>query len=352
MTPKKHKYVNVKSRIKDDIDQGKIAGKLPGERMLAQELDVSYMTVRKAIMELVSEGILVKQGTKGTFVSDKKLTGRLTGNIGFFLDEEIKEGISSPYYSLVFKSLERAVTANGYNLLLFTDFDDLNPVKNTRKIDGAIICCFPRIEDDIQAIKKYYPIVLLDNFAADKSIPSITLDNFNSFSESTAYLISLGHKRIGFVSGLLDSDICRNRLQGYKNALKQAGIPIEKNLVFKGDYSYESGEAAGKYFANLDTPPTAIICANDSMAIGTMKVIQEHGFKIPGDISIIGFDDVLVASKVFPALCTSAAPINEMATKAVEILLDEIKGNNSDYKHIILEAKLIKRASCAPPRRS
>jgi DNA-binding LacI/PurR family transcriptional regulator len=151
------------------------------------------------------------------------------------------------------------------------------------------------------------------------------------------------------VSGLLDSDICKDRLQGYKNALSRAGIAIDSKLVFKGDYSYESGERAGKYFASLPSPPTAIMCANDSMAIGAMKVVQESGFKIPADISIIGFDDVLVASMVYPPLTTNAAPIEEMAKKAVEILLAEIGGRISVFQHVILEARLIKRASCTPP---
>jgi len=349
MTPKTHKYISVKNRIKDEIDSGAIAGKLSGERVLAEELGVSYMTVRKAIAELVEEGILLKQGTRGTFVNDRKMSSRSTGNIGFFLDEEINEGISSPYYSLVFRSLEEEVTKHGFNLLLFTDFDDLHPLRNTRKIDVAIICRFPRIEDSIQPIKKYLPILLLDNLAADKSIPSVTIDNFNSCSNSVDYLISLGHRRIGFVSGLLDSDICKDRLQGYKNALSRAGISFDNKLVYKGDYSYESGELAGKYFVNLTQPPSAVMCANDSMAIGAMKVIQENGFRIPADISIIGFDDVLVASMVYPPLTTNAAPIEDMAKRAMDILLAEIGGRNSDFQHYILEAKLVKRATCSSP---
>lgn len=346
MTRKTHKYISIKNQLKQDIESGVIHDKLPGERMIAEKLGVSYMTVRKAIDELVEEGILVKQGTRGTFVNGRKTSSRSTGNIGFFLDEEINEGISSPYYSLVFKSLEDEVAKHGYNLLFFSDFDDLNPLKNTRKIDGAIICCFPRLEDRIQSIKRYLPIVLLDNIPADKAIPTVTIDNFNGCSHSVEYLISLGHQRIGFVSGLLDSDICKDRLQGYKSGLCRAGIPVDSVLIYKGNYSYESGEEAGKYFAALENPPTAIMFANDSMAIGAMKVIQEHGLKIPANISIIGFDDVLVASKVFPPLTTNAAPIDAMAQKAVEILLTEIRGGNCDFQHIVLETELIKRASC------
>ncbi|MDP2401328.1 MAG: GntR family transcriptional regulator [Candidatus Cloacimonadaceae bacterium] len=348
MTGSTHKYVRIKTKIKDRIKSGVIVDKLPGERVLAAELGVSYMTVRKAISELVDEGVLHKASTKGTFVNNKSLNSKVTGNIGFLLDEEINEGISSPYYSLLFKSLEEEVARRGYNMLLFSDFNDLDPLKNQKKIDGVIICSFPRIEDKIQAIKKYLPIVLLDNIAADKSIPSVTIDNFNSCNNSVEYLLSLGHRRIGFISGLMDSDICKDRLQGYKNALARFGVQPEKELLFKGDYSFESGERAGKYFASLPHPPTAIMCANDSMAIGAMKVIRESGLRIPQDISIIGFDDILVASMVFPSLTTNAAPIEEMAAKAVEILLAEIEGEHAGFLHVILEAKLVKRGSCTP----
>lgn len=347
MTANTHKYIRIKNKIKDGIENGSIVDKLPGERVLALELDVSYMTVRKAVAELVEEGILHKDSTKGTFVNHKSNNSKVTGNIGFFLDKEIKEGISSPYYSLLFKSLEKEVAIRGYNMLLFSDFDDMNPLKSQKKIDGVIICCFPRLEDRIQAIKKYLPIVLMDNIASDKSIPSVTIDNFNSCSHSVEYLISLGHQRIGFVSGLLDSDICKDRQLGYQNALTRMGLPADKELLFKGDYSFESGERAGKYFLSLKQRPTAIMCANDSMAIGAMKVIRESGVRIPDDISIIGFDDIMVASMVFPTLTTNSAPIQGMAAKAVEILLAEIKGKHNAFMHVIFEAQLVKRHSCA-----
>ncbi len=346
MTDRTLKYIAIKTLIKDRIANGKLIDKLPGERTLADELNVSYMTVRKAIAGLVEDGILSKEGTRGTFVNNKKNHSKPTHNIGYFLDDDIKEGISSPYYSLIFKSLEQEVARNGYNLLFLTDFDDLNPLKNARKVDGVIISCFPRIEDRIQQIKDFLPIVLLDNLAADKSIPSVTIDNFNSCSHAVDYLIDLGHNSIGFVSGLMDSDVCRDRLLGYKTALSRANIKETKTFNFKGDYSFESGEKAGMYFLSMPNPPSAIVCANDMMAIGLMKVLQENGIKIPEQISVIGFDDILLASKVYPTLTTNAAPIAEMARKAVEILIAGLKGLNIDYRHEILRAHLITRDSC------
>jgi DNA-binding LacI/PurR family transcriptional regulator len=343
------KYVLVKERIIEDIRKGKIVDKLPGERVLAEELGVAYMTVRKAFSELEEEGIIFKTTTKGTFVSHRKMSPKKTNNIGFFLDQKIREGISSPYYSLVFKALEKVVKKEGYNLFIFSELEDINPLYNQKKIDGVIICCFPRIENKIQEVKKFFPIVLLDNIASDKSIPSVTIDNFNSCSISTEYLISLGHNRIAFISGLLDSDVCKHRLHGYQSALNASKIEENKDLIFKGDYSYESGEKAAKYFLSLPLPPSAVVCANDSMAIGAMKIIQESGLRIPEDISVIGFDDIEVASRIFPALTTNKVPMDKIAAESFRLLLAAINGKDIDFQHIILPAKLTIRDSTNQP---
>jgi DNA-binding LacI/PurR family transcriptional regulator len=347
MSARVPKYIQIKETIKNKIQNGELVDKIPGERVLATQLGASYMTVRKAVMELVEEGILHKNATIGTFVSHRKMSPKATHNIGFFLDTAIREGISSPYYSLIFKAMEKAVKEHGYNLLLFSDAQDMNPLINKKKVDGVVVCCFPRLEARIQEIKKTLPIVLLDNISSDKSLPSVTIDNFNSCRESTEYLWLQGHRRIGFISGLLDSDVSRDRLQGYQTALANHGIANDDGLVYKGDYSYESGERGADALLAQADPPTAIICANDSMAIGAMKVIQEKGMRVPEDVSVIGFDDIDVAARVFPPLTTNAAPIESIVHQSVELLISAIKGKDIDYKHVVLPTTFMLRGSCA-----
>ncbi len=347
MEDKIPKYEYVKNKILEDIKAGLIVDKLPGERVLAEDLGVSYMTVRKAVEDLVEDGVLHKLTTKGTYLSQRKMTPKITHNIGFFLDEEIKDGISSPYFSLVFNALEKEVKIRNYNLVFFSNFDDLNPLKNKKKIDGGIICCFPRIENKIQELKKLIPIILTDNNSFDKSIPSVTIDNFNGVVDSIDYLWSLGHKRIGFISGMLDSNACNARLNGYIGALNSHGLSEDKELIYKGDYSYESGEEGAKHLMSIAKPPTAIMCANDSMAIGAMKAIHENRLNIPDDISVVGFDDINVATQVFPPLTTVKAPIKEIAANSVDMLVSIINGKDLDYRHTILPTQLIIRSSCA-----
>jgi DNA-binding transcriptional regulator YhcF (GntR family) len=129
------KYIVAQNKIRVDISTGKIVDQLPGERELAKQLGISYMTVRKAIDNLVTAGVLYKIPTKGTFVNNNGAKNQVTRNIGFFLDDRVQDSIASPYFSMVFMALEKEAVNNGYNLIYFSDFNDLDIVKSLNKID-------------------------------------------------------------------------------------------------------------------------------------------------------------------------------------------------------------------------
>ena len=341
------KYILVENHIKLAIKKKQLVDKLPGERMLAQQLGVSYMTIRKSIENLVSQGVLFKIPTKGTFVNHKKVQRRQNGTIGYFLDASMIAGISSPYYSLNFDSIEKVAAKNGYSVVYFSDNNVDNLSRTLDKVDGVIATCFPRIESIILKIKESVPVVVIDNSAADKTIPSVIIDNFNADVESVDYICSLGHSRIGFMTGLEDSDIGKSRYAGYQHGLSKNNIPLDETLVFRGNYSYEAGILGAEYFFTLDSLPTALICANDSMALGAIQRFSQEGLNIPEDISIIGFDDIEVASQIVPSLTTIAAPIDEIAKHAFSMLKDLIDGKPIKHQHIALPAHLVKRGSCA-----
>ncbi len=342
------KYILVEDHIKKVIKNKTIVDKLPGERTLAKELGFSYMTIRKAIDNLVNEGVLYKIPTKGTFVADQKKNGKKkTRNIGYFLDSSIVSGISSPYYSLIFNAIEKESAQHNYSVLYFSDIRENKLRKILQKLDGVIATCFPRMENIIQEMKESVPVVVIDNSAADKSIPSIIIDNFNADVESVDYICSLGHKRIAYMTGLADSDVGKNRYAGYQNGLTKNGIELDETLVFRGNYSYEAGIQGAEYYLELANPPTAIICANDSMALGAMGKLHQAGLNIPRDISIIGFDDIEVASQIMPPLTTIAAPIEEIARLSFSMLEHLIQGKQLDNKHIALPAHLVIRQSCS-----
>ena len=345
------KYVLVEDYIKQQIKQRKIVDKLPGERILARELGYSYMTIRKAIENLVSEGVLYKVPTKGTFVADPNRQKSRTRSIGYFLDSSIESGISSPYYSMIFNALEKEAARHDYTLVYFTENGDDKLKKILKKLDGVVASCFYRIEGVIQEIKERVPVVVIDNSAADKTIPSVIIDNFSALVETVDYLCGLQHERIGFMTGLEDSDVGKNRFEGYRNGLSRHEIDFDDSLVFRGNYSFQSGINGANYFLELESIPTAIVCANDSMALGAMYRLQQAGYKIPQDISVVGFDDISVASQITPSLTTVFAPIEEIATLSFTMLEDLIEHRSPENRHIALPGRLITRQSSAEARR-
>jgi DNA-binding LacI/PurR family transcriptional regulator len=342
------KYVLVENHIREAINNKQLVDRLPGERALAKELGYSYMTIRKAIENLVAEGLLYKVPTKGTFVSKDGKSRKKTQTIGYFLDSSIESGISSPYYSLIFKALEKEAARNDYSLMYFSDVGEDKLEKTVSKLDGVIATCLPRLEKVIHEIRQSLPLVVIDNSSTDKSIPSVIIDNFNAEVESVNYVCSLGHKRIGFMTGLEDSDVGRDRCAGYRSGLNNNGIELDDTLVFRGNYSFESGFAGAEYFLSLKQPPTAIICANDSMALGVMRKLCLEGLSVPDDMSVIGFDDIEVAAQIIPPLTTIAAPVDRIAKHAFSMLMRSIRGEQLEFRHVALDAHLVIRQTCSP----
>lgn len=339
------KYVLVEDYIRQQIKRRKITDKLPGERSLARELGYSYMTIRKAIENLVNEGVLFKVPTKGTFVADQKKNKVRTRTIGYFLDSRIAGGLSSPYYSMIFNALEKATARKTYSLIYFTDTDPANLQKILDKLDGVIASSFPRIEPTIQEFTQRVPVVAIDNSAADKTIPSVIIDNFSALVEVVDHLCTLGHQRIGFMTGLEDSDVGKNRYEGYRSGITRHGIAIDPTLVFRGNYTFGSGVSGADYFMSLEDRPTAIVCANDSMALGAMNKLLQAGFEVPRDVSVIGFDDIDIARQIVPPLTTVKVPVEEIAERAFDMLEALMEGRKLDNRHVALAAHLVARGT-------
>ena len=183
----------------------------------------------------------------------------------------------------------------------------------------------------------------------------VLVDNLKGGYDATNYLISLNHKRIACISGPSPVTPSAQRLDGYKKALTEAGIPIDESLILPGDFRYEGGEMVMRKFLDLPSPPTAIFACNDMMALGAIRAVMDRGLLIPDDISFVGFDNIPISKSVYPALTTFAQPIKEMADLIVDLLVDRItqskKNKNSndasaDYKKVVLEAELIERGTC------
>ncbi|HEY0106431.1 MAG TPA: LacI family DNA-binding transcriptional regulator [Rhizomicrobium sp.] len=193
------------------------------------------------------------------------------------------------------------------------------------------------------------PFVRIAPKEAQPDSPSVSIDDHAAAREMTAYLIGLGHRRIGFIKGHPDHSSAHARFEGYRAALKHAGIAFAEDLCAQGYYTYQSGMEAGQILLSLKNRPTAIFASNDDMAAAVLAASQRFHIKLPTQLSVAGFDDSLVAQVVWPPLTTCRQPIKEMAAAAVSLLVQNpADGAPRDRR---LDHELVVRQSTAPPGR-
>ena len=165
--------------------------------------------------------------------------------------------------------------------------------------------------------------------------------------EGTKYLISLGHRQIGFITGLMDLGCSQERLQGFNQAMSEAGLEVDQSLIGNGDFTRLSGELLAKEWLSSSKKPTAIFCSNDEMALGVLDVAEQRHIRVPSELSIMGFDDINEARLRKPSLTTIKQPLFEMGNRAALGLINLMSGNTIQSE--TLETQLITRESCAPP---
>lgn len=242
----------------------------------------------------------------------------------------------------------------GYELVVHPGvYQDKNLAKEVtelileKRIDGVMLT--PPISDHMAVInslrKHNIPVVRVAPTEQKNLSPYVETNDQESSYDMTCQLIALGHQRIGFIAGHPDHRAIGLRFEGYKAALIENKIAIDKSLIEQGDNSFESGEKAARRLFALEPKPTAIFAANDDMAAGVMMVAHQMGLKIPQHISVSGFDDTPVAHQLWPGLTTIRQPIRQMAKKATELLLKQIKGKDVQLPASILSSTIIVRES-------
>ena len=167
-------------------------------------------------------------------------------------------------------------------------------------------------------------------------------------AEMTRYLASLGHQRIAFITGHQKHKAVASRFLGYQDGLEQSGLKYTEKLVAKGDNSFDSGVESARKLLERKNPPTAILAANDDMAVAAIRVADSLGISIPGQLSIAGFDDIPLARQVFPSLTTIRQPLSQMAERATESLIEGKNNGSSAAKVEIVPATLMIRESTGP----
>ena len=180
---------------------------------------------------------------------------------------------------------------------------------------------------------------------------TVRIDNRTAAATLTDFLIRLGHRRIGFISGSPRHGDSQERRIGYEQAMKQAKLPAPPELIADGEFTFESGRRAAAQLLDLTDRPTAIVASNDEMAAGTLWMAQQRGFKLPEDLSVTGFDDTPTAIKTWPPLTVIRQPIAAMVDRGVALLMEEAREPKpSAPREVVLDYTLVLRASTAPCR--
>jgi LacI family transcriptional regulator len=266
--------------------------------------------------------------------------------------------IEIPFFAFVAAKIEAAANDAGYSVILCNTGwslpHEVRYLNNllARRVDGLLCISLAMSAEHIAPLlRRRTPVVVFERTMPGVEVDSVEIDNFQGAHDATSHLLDLGHRRIGCITGLANSNLNDERIGGYRHALAQRGIPFEPALLRTGDYTPAAGVRESLELLRLPMPPTAIFAFNDLMAMGVMQAVQHRGLRIPVDMAVIGFDGLAFTEHCSPPLSTVEQPVAEMSVGAIAMLLDRIKGGSSPARVRTLAAKLVTRTSttgCAP----
>lgn len=190
------------------------------------------------------------------------------------------------------------------------------------------------------------PTVLIGHDPSYPRLNSIDVDNYTGAYEATRHLCALGHERVGAMLGSLDLKESAERRDGYRQALADSGRPIDPDWVAVGDYSQKSGHAIMRRWIAQGAYPSALFCASDGMAMGALLALHQAGIDVPGEVAVVGFDDLPTSQYAYPPLTTVHQPIYEKGVRAADMIIDQVEDGVTEAQHAKLPAELIVRESC------
>ena len=270
-----------------------------------------------------------------------------TKTIGLILPDS-----ANPFFAESARLLEEFAFQQSYSLILCNSNGDLEKerlyteVLFNKQVDGII---FMAAGDDTQSLQelidRQLPVVVVDRILDHLDVDAVITDNLQSGHMAARYLIENGHSRISIIRGPSNVNPSAQRVTGFRQAMKEAGLVVDAEFEACGDFHPESGYRAAMSMLRLSPPPTAIFACNDLMAIGALKAVREAGLSVPEDISLVGHDNIEMASYIQPALTTISQPVEELAATAIKLLLERIEQPGLAPRRIVLPNRLVVRQS-------
>jgi LacI family transcriptional regulator len=313
-------------------------------RVLNDKDDVApetYQRVRAVIAELGYTSSLAA----------RSMRSRRTGVIGTMMPD-----LEDPFTIQVMKGINHAITALDYDMIAYTSGSINQQSKAEREqyyvslLNGSITDGIIIVTPAATSFSTAAPVVAVDPNNETPDCPAVIATNHAGALEAMAHLIGLGHTRIGFIGGRPDLQSARRRRQGYEDALRQAGIPLDPSLITVGDFTTARGRECARQLLSLSVRPTAIFAANDQSAIGAIEAAREADLHVPEDLSVVGFDNIPETAYSNPALTTVDQFMDKMGYVATEMLIALVQGEPLDSDLYKVPTQLIVRDSCRPPR--
>lgn len=254
------------------------------------------------------------------------------------------------FFSEVIRGMDPQAQQRGYHLLLSGSRDGRREIEFAvgamrGRVDGMIVMSPDVGGAELEGcLPPDVPVVLLNCDVAGTAFSAINVDNYGGALEMVRHLIRLGHRRVAMITGAAANFDARERLRGFRAAIEEAGAPVA-GVEAAGDFTEAGGYRAALELLEDGHPPTAIFCANDSMAVGAISALRRAGKRVPDDVAVAGFDDVPIGRYLSPSLSSVRVDVNRMGARAVELLCHAIAGDAPPAQEL-LETRLVIRRSC------
>ncbi len=282
----------------------------------------------------------------------QRLQKQRTDTLGFILPT-FGPRFSDPFFSEFLAGIGNTAGEYGYDLLVSTqppgekELEVYRQKVMGRQVDGFVVvrtrCQDPRIQylKEVQT-----PFVAFGRTEGDLDYPFVDEDGVAGMKMLVRHLLSLGHRRIAYISPPLEYTFARDRMRGVREALAEADLSLTENYLAFGDLTQRSGLAQAQRLLSLSQPPTAIIAGNDLMAFGAMSAVQQRGMRVGSDVAIAGFDDIPMAETAHPPLTTVHQPIYKIGRMITDMLIKIVRGEPLETQQVVLQPQLIIRHSC------
>lgn len=276
----------------------------------------------------------------------RSLLRRETGVVGLLVPD-----VSNPYYAAILRGIEDVAHQHGLAVLLCNT--DRDPAKQRqylralleRRVDGVVVTGGTLTPEDLRTVDGRVPLVAVGRHPVE--VPCVRVDNVEAGRQACRHLLELGHRHVGCLGGPAASLTAQDRVQGYREALRQAGVEPREEWVVWSEFTAEGGyRAARELLARCEV--TGVVAGNDQMALGAVRALWELGLRVPDHVSVVGFDDTPVAAVTVPALTTVNIPAYRMGRCAMEHLVRLREGHPAE--DVVLHSELRIRESSGPAR--